>query len=86
MTDADIVKRDIDLDTDCLLDTDEKVDIHQDIIDRKTAVSLHGEVGDNKTANIKIDMENKDSFYIRPFPASQKEKEIIDKELQKLCK
>ncbi len=86
MTDVEILKRDIDLDSpDCVLNEDEKVDLMKVLHENKSAFSLHGEIG-NCEHEVDFDLKDKSPFYIRPYNASEKDKIVIDRELDRLVK
>ena len=82
---TEILDRDIDLDTDCILDDRNKIKFKEVLHQLEEAFSLHGEVGDCRH-EVEFDMTDTQPFYIRPYSVCEKEKEIIDKELDKLVK
>jgi len=48
------------------------------------AYSLHDEIGVVKNVSINLDLKDTTPFFVRPYSASEHEKEIIDHELKKL--
>ena len=84
MTDEEILREYIKLDGNCMSKRT-ITKFWQTIMERKTAFAIHDELGD-VDLKIKIELKDDSPFYIRPFPASEKEKEAIDKEIDKLVK
>ena len=58
MTDEQILRKEVNLTEDCILDTTEQEEVYEDCIARKHAISLHDEIGDSPTSNIDIDVTN----------------------------
>ena len=48
------------------------------------AYSLHDDIGQVKDMSIKIELSDDTPFFVRPYSATEEEKEIINRELQKL--
>ncbi len=84
MTDEEIIDRDINLSTpDSTLNPSEITEFKQMLYKRKAAFSLHGEIG-QCDYEVKFDLTEKTPFYIRPYHASEADKKVIDRELEKL--
>jgi len=85
MTNSEILHREVDLDTNCILSGQEKSEFRQILQNLQPTFSLHGEVGQSQHT-IDFDLIDDQPFYIRPYSVSEQEKQIIDKELSKLVK
>ena len=85
MTDEEVLRKDIDLTQHCM-STDTYGKFWKLLDERKKAFSIHGEVGECPDLSIKIKLNDESPFFVRPYPVSEKEKEVIDKEMAKLVK
>ncbi|MCG8622088.1 MAG: reverse transcriptase family protein, partial [Proteobacteria bacterium] len=83
MSDEQILRKYIDL-TQSILDEEQKEELMQIILKYKSAFSLRDEIGE--CPNIKVDIEVIDDspFFVRPFPISEEDKPIMDKQMQRL--
>ncbi len=87
MNPIDILKQDLPLNSEkCMLNKSEQEVFLQQINEYNNAFSLYGEIGTVTSTEVDFSLEDKKPFYIRPFRVSQSEKEIIDKEMEKLTK
>ena len=85
MTDEEVLRKDIDLTQHCMSESTFKK--FWNLLDeRKAAFSIHGEVGECPDLSVKIKLNDESPFFIRPYPVSEREKEVIDKEMSKLIK
>ena len=48
----------------------------------RDAFSLRDEIGLCQNMEVKLELKDKTSFYIRPFPIKEEEKIIVDKEMR----
>ena len=82
--DLDILRDNINLENNCM--SPKTLEKFWEVIKkRKAAFAIHDELG-NVDVEIKLNLKDESPFYIRPFPASESEKEVIDKEIEKLVK
>ena len=51
----------------------------------KEAFSLWDEIGLCPNMEVKLELKDKNPFYIRPFPIKEEEKIIVDREMRKGC-
>ena len=51
----------------------------------KDAFSLRDEIGMCPNIEVEIDVTDKSPFFIRPFHAKEEDKNILDKEMKRLC-
>ena len=84
MTDREILDKYINLDNSCLAKA-EKEQVRDLLYQYKNAFSLRGEIGLCPNIEIEIDVTDKSPFFIRPFHANEDNKEILDKEMKRLC-
>ena len=80
---SEIMKEEIDLVTDSLLPTDQHHQFLALLMKYREAFSLYGEIGDSKH-EVKLQLTSTEPKYIRPYYASQEDKKIIDKEMERL--
>ncbi|KAJ8038848.1 hypothetical protein HOLleu_16398 [Holothuria leucospilota] len=69
-----------------LLTSDEKEEVYDLIFENRQAISLYGELSSCPDFEVDIELSNDDPFYIRPYFASDSDKQAIDKELNRLVK
>ena len=83
MTDSEILRTRIDL-TESDLTSKEKGRLMQMILKYKKAFSLRDEIGE--CPNLKADLKIIDDspFFVRPFPISEQDKPIMDKQMERL--
>ena len=84
MTNREILDRYINLDNSCLTKA-EKKEVRELIYKYKDAFSLREEIGMCPNIVVEIDMTDKSPFLIRPFHAKEEDKNILDKEMKRLC-
>ena len=84
MTDREILDKYINLDNSCLTKA-EKKEVRELIYKYKDAFSLRDEIGTCPNIKVEIDVTDKTPFFIRPFRAKEEDKNILDKEMKRLC-
>ena len=84
MSDEEILRKYIDLNQSILNDSD-KEELMQIILKHKSAFSLRDEIGECPNIKIDIDVIDESPFFVRPFPISEEDKPIMDKQMQRLC-
>ena len=84
MTDREILEKYINLDNSCLTKA-EKKEVRELIYKYKDAFSFRDEIGTCPNIVVEIDMTDKSPFFIRPFHAKEEHKNILDKEMKRLC-
>lgn len=85
LTTLELLKQGINL-KDSILTTDQKFEFYKILADNHDAFSLYGEVGTCPNFEVDINLTDTSPFYIRPYPVSEDQKRLIDKELTKLVK
>ena len=82
LTEKQAMRQQVDL-KDSVLDRNEQNEIYEMLNRNRKAFSLYGELS---CSNIEVDIELNDDtpFYIRPYPTTDRDKEIIDQQLTKL--
>ena len=83
MTDEEILRKYIDL-SQSILNEEEKEELMEIIIKQKAAFSLRDEIGECPNIKIDIDVIDDTPFFVRPFPISEEDKPIMDKQMQRL--
>ena len=84
MTDRKILDKYINLDNSCLTKA-EKKEVRDLIYKYKDAFSLNDEIGTCPYIKVEIDVTDKTPFFIRPFHVKEDDKNILDKEMKRLC-
>ena len=84
MTDKEILDKYIDLDQSCL-STEEKEKDMDMLYKYREAFSLRDEIGTCPNIEVKIDVTDKLSFFIRPCHVKEEDKAFIDKDFEQLC-
>ena len=84
-TTLELLKQGINL-KDSILTTDQKSEFYNVLAENHDAFSLYGEVGTCPNFEVDIHLTDTSPFYIRPYPVSDDQKRLIDKELTKLVK
>ena len=84
MTDGEILEKYVDLKNSCL-NEEEKVKIMDMLFKYKEAFSLRDEIGTCPNIEVKIEVTDKSTFFIRPYHMREEGKAIIDKEMERLC-
>ena len=83
MTDEEILRKYIDL-SQSILNEEEKEELMEIILKYKAAFSLRDEIGECPNIKIDIDVIDDTPFFVRPFPISEEDKPIMDKQMQRL--
>ena len=83
MTDEEILRKYIDL-SQSILNEEEKEKLMEIILKYKVAFSLRDEIGECPNIKIDIDVIDNTPFFVRPFPISEEDKPIMDKQMQRL--
>ena len=84
MSNEEIIRKEIDLDTDCQLTSTERDQFLDILCKHDEAFSLHGEPGTCEDIVVKFKLNEEGGFYIRPYVLSSEEKVVVDRELEKL--
>ena len=84
MTYQEILDKYIDLESSCLT-KEEKKEVMEMLYKCKEPFSLRGEIGTCPNIEVEIDVMDKSPFFIRPYPAKEEDKALIDKEMKRLC-
>ena len=84
MSNEEILRKYIDL-SQSILNESEKEELMQIILKYKSAFSLRDEIGECPNIKIDIDVIDESPFFVRPFPISEEDKPIMDKQMQRLC-
>ena len=83
LTDEQILERTIDLSSSCLT-TREKHQLMRLIKQYKRAFSLCDEIGECPNIQLNIDVIDDSPFFVRPFPIVEKDKPIMDRQMNRL--
>ena len=84
MTDRKILDKYVNLDNSCLTKV-EKEEARELLYQYKDTFSLRDEIGTCPNIEVDIDMTDKSHFFIRPFHTKEEDKNILDKEMKRLC-
>ena len=84
MSDEEILRKYIDL-SQSILNESEKEELMYIILKHKSAFSLRDEIGECPNIKIDIDVIDESPFFVRPFPISEEDKPVMDKQMQRLC-
>ena len=84
MTDREILDTYINLDNSCLTRV-EKREVKDLLYQYKDTFSLRDGIGTCPNIKFEIDVTDKAPFFIRPFHAKEEDKNILDKEMERLC-
>ena len=84
MLDREILDKYIDLDKSFLLDT-EKKQVMDMFYRYKDAFSLRDKIGTCPNIEVEIDVTDKSPFFNRPYHVKEEDKNILDKEMKRLC-
>ena len=82
-TDEEILDNTINLSNSCLTST-EKMRLMTVIKQYKKAFSLRDEIGECPNIRLNIDVIDDSPFFVRPFPISEKDKPIMDRQMNRL--
>ena len=83
MTDEEILRKFIDL-SQSILSESEKEELMEIILQHKSAFSLRDEIGECPNIKIDIDVIDDSPFFVRPFPISEEDKPIMDRQMERL--
>ena len=72
------------MDQSCLLDF-EKKQVMDMLYTYKDVFSLRDEIGTSPNTEVEINVTDKSPFFIRPYPVKEEDKNILDKEMKRLC-
>ena len=84
MTDKEIIHKYVDL-SESDLDDQQKALVYKTIMKFKEAFSLRDEIGTCPFMEVHLDIRDKSPFFLRPFPCSEEEKEVVNKQMRKGC-
>ena len=84
MTDREILDKYINLDNSYLTKM-EKEEVRELLYQYKDAFSWRHEIGTCSNIEVKIDVTDKSPFFIQPFHTKAEDKNILDKEMKRLC-
>ena len=84
MTDREILEKYIDLGASCL-NKEERLKVMDMLYKYKEAFSLRDEIGTCPNIEVDIEVTDRSPFFIRPYHMREEDKEIIDKEMKRLC-
>ena len=83
MSDEEILRKYIDL-SQSILNESEKEELMEIILKHKAAFSLRDEIGECPNIKIDIDVTDDSPFFVRPFPISEEDKPIMDRQMERL--
>ena len=84
MSDREILYKYIDLEKSCLSDS-EKKQVMDILYKYKNVFNLRDEVGMCPNIEVEIDVTDKSPFIIRPYHVKEEDKNILDREMKRLC-
>ena len=84
MSDREIFEKYADLEKSCLSDS-EKKQVMDMLYKYKDTFSLRDEIGTYPNIEVEIDVTDKSPFLIRPYHIKEEDKNILDKEMKRLC-
>ena len=84
MTDIEILEKYINLGVSCL-NKEERLKVMDMLYKYKEAFSLRDEIGTCPNIEVDIEVTDRLPFFIRPYHVREEDKEIIDKEMKRLC-
>ena len=84
MSDKEILNKCVDLAKSCLSDS-EKKQVMNMLYKYKDAFSLRDEIGTSPNKEVEIDITDKFPFFIRSFHVKEEDKNMLDKEIKRLC-
>ena len=82
LTDMEILRKYVDL-SESTLSQKGRDRFYRVLMRYKDAFSLRDEIGTCPNMEVKLELKDKSPFFIRPFPISETEKAIVDKEMKK---
>ena len=84
MSDKEILEKYVDLEKSCLSDS-EKKQVMDMSYKYKNAFSLRVEIGTCPHIEVEIDVTDQFPFFIRLYHVREEDKNILDKEMKRLC-
>ena len=84
MTDREILEKYINLGASCL-NKEERLKVMDMLYKYKEAFSLRDEIGTCPNIQVDIEVTDRSPYFIRPYHMREEDKEIIDKEMKRLC-
>ena len=84
MSDGEILDKYVDLEKSCLSDS-EKKQVMDMLYKYKDAVSLRDEIGTCQNIEVEKDVTDKSPFFIRLCHVKEKDKNILDRNVKRLC-
>ena len=84
MSEKEVLDKYVDLENSCLSDS-EKKQVMDMIYKHKDAFSLRDKTGTCLNIEVEIDVTEKLPFFIRPYHIKQEDKNILDREMKRLC-
>ena len=83
LSDEEILDRTVDLSNSCL-NSREKKRLMAMIKSYKRAFSLRDEIGECPNITLNIDVIDDSPFFVRPFPINEKDKPLMDRQMNRL--
>ena len=84
MSDREVLDKSVDVDKSCLSDS-EKKQVMDMLYKYKDTFSLRDEIGTCPNIEVEIDVTDKSPFFIRPYHVKEEDKNILDREIRRLC-
>ena len=84
MSDEEILHKYVDLDKSCLIDSEKKL-VMDMLYKYKDASSLRDKIGTCLNIEVEIDATDNSPFFIRFYHVKEADKNILDKEMKRLC-
>ena len=84
MTNREILEKYIDLDNSCLTKAEKKA-VRELVYKCKDTFSLRDEIGTCPNIEVEINVTDMSPFCIRAFHAKEEDRNILDKEMKRLC-
>ena len=84
MTDREHTEKFVDLSDSDIIET-EKKNLYKLLYKYKKAFSLRDEMGLCQSMEVELELKDESSFFIRPFPIKESDKDVVDKEIRKGC-
>ena len=85
MSNKEILNKYVDLDKSCLTDSEKKTQVMDMLYKYKDTFSLRDEIGTCPNIEVEIGVTDKFPFFIRPYHVKEEDKNILDKEMKRLC-
>ena len=84
MSEREILYKYVDLEKSCLSDSQKK-QVMDMLYKYKDELSLRDEIGTCPNTEVEIDITDKSPFFIHPYYVKEEDKNILDKEMKRLC-